>query len=258
MESFVKADLSHGVLTVTIDRAEKRNALSQALLAALRETFAHWADDSSVAVAVLKGAGERSFAAGGDLKELASVRTQDEAMQFSTSAHAALDGIRRFPVPVIAALNGDALGGGAELAMACDIRIASEQARIGFLQSKLNIATAWGGGTDLVAAIGIGRALELLCTARILGPGEAEAFGLVSARAAAGEAFDAFVTRFVAIYASQRPLVMRAFKALSVAHRFGHSAEARAASESAHFVPTWTSEDHWRAAERALDRTQRA
>jgi enoyl-CoA hydratase len=252
MQTFVQADLSQGVLTVTIDRAEKRNALSRALLAELGATFARYADDGILAVAVLRGAGDRSFAAGGDLKELESVRTTNEAMEFSTSAHTALEAIRRFPVPVVAALNGDALGGGAELAMACDLRIASDRARIGFLQSKLNISTAWGGGTDLVGAIGIARALELLCTARVLGPGEAEAFGLVSARADAGEAFDAFVARFVAPYASQRPLVMRAFKALSVAHRYGHSAEARAASESAHFVPTWTSDDHWRAAERAL------
>ncbi len=257
MQSSVKAEVSRGVLTVTIDRAEKRNALSRAILAALRETFARHADDPALAVAVLKGAGDRSFAAGGARKELASVRTAEDAMEFSTSAHAALNAIRRFPLPVIAALNGDALGGGAELAMACDIRIASQTARIGFLQSKLNIASAWGGGTDLIAAIGIARALELLCTARVLGPGEAEAFGLVSARAEADESFDAFAARFVAPYASQRPLVMRAFKALGVAHRSGHSAEARAASESAHFVPTWTSEDHWRAAERALDRTQR-
>jgi len=95
MESFVKADLSDDVLTVTIDRAEKRNALSRAILAALRETFARWSNDGAVTVVVLKGAGERSFAAGGDLDELASVRTHDDAMAFSTSAHADLDAIRQ-------------------------------------------------------------------------------------------------------------------------------------------------------------------
>src|SRR3546814_2358734 len=81
---------------------------------------------------------------------------------------AVLEKLRSFPAPVIAALNGDAFGGGAELAMACDLRIAAGHARIGFLQGKLAISTAWGGGPDLFAALGISRALRLLARAEIL------------------------------------------------------------------------------------------
>jgi len=258
MESYVKAAVSGGVLTVTIDRADKHNALSRSILADLGAAFDRFAGNADIAVAVLTGGGDRSFAAGGDLRELSAVRTADDAMAFSVASRAALDRIRLFPLPVIAALNGDALGGGAELALACDMRIASVRARIGFLQSKLNIATAWGGGGDLVAAIGAARALELLCTARIVDGPEAAAWGLFSARASENEDFAEFVARFVAPYAAQRPLVMRAFKALCVAQRFGAPAGERARSESAHFVPTWTSDDHWAAADRALDRAKRA
>jgi enoyl-CoA hydratase len=258
MDSHVKAGISGGVLTVTIDRAEKHNALSRSILAELGAVFARFATDPEVAVAVLTGAGDRSFAAGGDLRELSAVRTADEAMAFSVTAHQALDSIRCFPLPVIAALNGDALGGGAELALACDLRIASSRARIGFLQSKLNIATAWGGGNDLVGTVGVARALELLCTARIVDSVEAVSWGLFSARAATDEHFDAFVSAFVAPYAGQRPLVMRAFKALCVARRSGMSPDERARSESVYFVPTWTSDEHWAAADRALDRMKRA
>jgi enoyl-CoA hydratase len=258
MDSYVKAGISGGVLTVTINRVEKHNALSRAILTEIGAVFERFAPDPDVAVAVLTGAGDRSFAAGGDLRELSAVRSADEAMAFSVTAYQALDRIRRFPLPVIAALNGDALGGGAELALACDLRIASSGARIGFLQSKLNIATAWGGGDDLVGVVGAARALELLCTARIVDGMEAVAWGLFSARAAPGERFDAFVSGFVAPYAAQRPLVMRAFKALCVARRCGMTPADRANSESVHFVPTWTSGEHWAAAELALDRMKRA
>src|SRR3546814_1013392 len=93
---------------------------------------------------------------------------------------AVLEKLRSFPAPVIAALNGDAFGGGAELAMACDLRIAAGHAQIGFLQGKLAISTAWGGGPDLFAALGISRALRLLARAEILSAPRALDWGLRS------------------------------------------------------------------------------
>ena len=166
-----------GVFRVIINRAEKRNALSRAVLDDLRRMFEAHATDESLRVATLTAAGSQSFAAGGDLRDLASVRTLEDAVAMATQARTALDAIRRFPVPVVAALNGVALGGGAELAVACDLRIAAAHAGIGFVQGQLNISTGWGGGIDLMRLLGPARALAVLGRGEVLGAAQAHALG---------------------------------------------------------------------------------
>ncbi|HXR34313.1 MAG TPA: enoyl-CoA hydratase/isomerase family protein [Candidatus Binataceae bacterium] len=135
-----------GVLRVTINPPTKRNALSRSLLKDLGEVFAASSSDQYLKAAVLRGSGELCFAAGGDLHELSAIGTAEGAEAMASEVKASLDNIRRFPLPVIAALNGDAMGGGAELALACDMRIAASHARIGFVQGRINITTACGGG----------------------------------------------------------------------------------------------------------------
>ncbi len=239
-----------GVLRVTIDRAEKRNALSRALLGELRDVFERGASDGSVRLAVLTAAGDRSFAAGGDLRELASVRTEEEAFMMATEARAALDAVRGFPVPVIAALNGVALGGGAELAVACDLRIAAAHAGIGFVQGRINVSTAWGGGIDLMRLLGPARALAVLARGEVIPAAQAQALGLVEAVAEADEPFEAFVARFVAPLARQAPQVMRAFKAQAIAEGLGRPRAEREQAEARLFSLTWAHDDHWTAVDR--------
>jgi enoyl-CoA hydratase len=243
-----------GVLTVTLRRPEKRNALSRALLAELAQTFTRWREREDIAVAVLTGEGDKAFASGGDLKELSALRGEAESLAFAEETRAALDTIRRFPVPVVAALNGDALGGGAELALACDLRIAAHRARIGFLQGTLNISTAWGGGTDLFWLVGPARALLLLSTAEVLDPDRALDLGLIDAVADAAEPFAAALAGFVARLAARRPQVARAFKSLAVAHRYGAPAAEMAAVEARAFARTWVHADHWAAVEAVFNR----
>ena len=196
MSELVATAFEDGVLHVTLSRPEKRNALSNALIAAIGATFSKWSERDDVSMAVLTGAGDKAFASGGDLKELESLRGEADAVAFAARTRAALDTIRRFPVPVVAVLNGDALGGGAELAMACDLRVAMPHARIGFLQAKLNIATAWGGGTDLFNIVGPSRAMRLLTTAEVLGAADARQLGLVDAVAPEGMAAAGFVKSY--------------------------------------------------------------
>ena len=117
-------EVRHDVLTLTINQPEKRNALSMDLLDALGSALASYAENEAIKVAVITASGDRCFAAGGDLKELDAIRSTDQAEAMSKRGRRALDQIRNFPLPVIAALNGLALGGGAELAMACDLRVA--------------------------------------------------------------------------------------------------------------------------------------
>lgn len=135
-----------GILRVTVDRPERRNALARETLRELKTVFEIHAAQPDLRLAVLSGAGELAFCSGGDLVDLDDVRDQEATEQFAAEATAALDAIRMFPVPTIAALNGLALGGGAELAVACDMRLAASHAGIGFVQATLNISTAWGGG----------------------------------------------------------------------------------------------------------------
>lgn len=241
------------VLTVTLRRPEKRNALSRPLIAELARTFTQWRDREDIAVAVLTGEGVKAFASGGDLRELGAVRSEADALAFAEETRTALDTIRRFPVPVVAALNGDALGGGAELALACDLRFAASHARIGFLQGTLNISTAWGGGTDLFRLVGPARALLLLSTAEALDAPRALSLGLIDAAADGAEPFAAALAGFVARLA-RPPQVARAFKSLAVAHRYGAPAAEMAAIETRELVRTWVHADHWAAVEAVFNR----
>ncbi|MDP6691338.1 MAG: enoyl-CoA hydratase/isomerase family protein [Alphaproteobacteria bacterium] len=246
----LRIETRQGVLYVLIDRAEKRNALSRSVLDQLGAAFSAAADDDGLSAAVLRGAGDKSFAAGGDLRDLASVRTLAEAEEMSLQAKAALEAIRRFPVPVIAALNGDALGGGAELAAACDFRVFAPHARIGFIQGRLNITSAWGGGIDLMRLVGPARALRMLSRTELLTAGDAMAIGL--ADAVGDEDLDGALSAFLKPMLKQSPHVMRAFKALNLAQRNGASRQELLDLETSNFAAAWVHDDHWDAAEGIL------
>jgi enoyl-CoA hydratase len=238
------------VLHVTIARPEKRNALNNETLEALRDVFALPPED--LAAALLTGRGEKAFAAGGDLRELQALDTAPAIEAQSRIACAALAAIRAFPVPVVAALNGDALGGGAELALACDVRVAASHARLAFLQGTLALPPAWGGGEDLLHAVGPARAIELLASSRMLSAPEALALDLVQFVAPAGASFEDWTAQWLATWSHQRPQVMRAVKAGVRAMREGVAPQARAARNVAAFVECWLHPDHVQAADRRI------
>lgn len=244
-------DLQDQVLTLTINRPEKRNALNLALLDELGETLRAQTESTTLKCAVITAAGDRCFAAGGDLKELDAFRSNEQALQMSQRGRAALDAVRQFPVPVVAGLNGLALGGGAELAMACDLRIASANAEIGFLQGQLNVTTAWGGAIDLIAAVGYQRALDLLLAARRIPAAQAEQIGLVSRVCQHDESLAAATTESIAPYLERSVGVARGFKALCSAYRSGLHAMLSDV-EQAQIVKTWVHDDHWQAAADAI------
>jgi enoyl-CoA hydratase len=240
------------VLYVTINRVEKHNALAISIIDEIGMTFRAAAKDETLVAGVLRGAGEKTFAAGGDLRELAGLRTEPEAEQMAIDAKAAFNAIRDFPVPVIAGLNGNAFGGGAELAVSCDFRVAAAHARIGFVQGRLALATAWGGGPDLLDLVGRARGLRLMSTGEMLDPATALEIGLYDAAGPAGEPFDETIERFLAPIRNQKPQSMRAFKAVSDSHRRGTTRAQMQEIETDMFVKTWVHDDHWEAAEKVL------
>jgi enoyl-CoA hydratase/carnithine racemase len=239
--------LVDGVLRVTIKREEKRNALSLGVLERVREIFTEAATRADLRLAILTGAGDKAFASGGDLVELADKKTVEAARALSLHGKAALNAVRRLPVPVVARVNGVALGGGAEFALACDMRFAAAHAAIGFIHSKLGISPSWGGSADLMRLVGSAAATQMLTRAEILKAPEALALGLFNG-AAVDEDFDAAFDGFVAPMLKQPPQVMRAIKAAALIERLRGLGEAHDV-ETGHFAITWTHDDHWAAAD---------
>lgn len=243
-----------GVLYVCINRPEKRNALSMATLDAIAAAFDDAVSESDLRLAVLTGSGDKSFAAGGDLKELASVKGEAAAVAMATHAKQALNAVRNFPLPVVAALNGDALGGGAELAMACDMRVAASRARIGFIQGKLRITSAWGGGVDLMRLVGTATALQMMTRMEVLEPSQALARGLYNVAADARTSLDDTLEAFIAPMRGQSPHVMRSFKAMAL-HLRQSNREEIDLLETNNFGFAWAHPDHDRAVDRLLSKT---
>jgi len=235
------------MLVVTIARPDRRNALSRPTIAALGAVFARHAEDPGVLAAAITGMGDKSFAAGGDLKDLDSIRTRDDAATMSRDTRAAFDAIRAFPVPVVAALNGDALGGGAELAVACDFRVAAAHARIGFVQGRLGITTAWGGGPDLIALVGAQQAKWLGLSAQVLSAPSAAAIGLIDSVASPDDPLMVAVDRLLAPILTQPRQVLTSIKALNRAARAGVPRAALDRLETDLFAQAWISDDHWAA-----------
>jgi enoyl-CoA hydratase len=243
-----------GLLIITIDRAAKRNALDGNTLRRLDAIFAAAADNMSVKLAVLTAAGDKHFAAGGDLRELSAIRDLEGAAEMSNATREILERIRSFPVPVVAALNGDALGGGAELAVACDLRIAAAHSRIGFIQARLAITTAWGGFYDLTALVGVAGALSLLCRSEMVAAAEARTIGLVNYVAAAERPFDIAIQEYCRPILEKPRHVLAALKTMAQARREGLACEKFKDLETSLFSRCWIDEAHWRAADEALPR----
>src|SRR5256886_6274553 len=175
----VKAEIRDGILYVTIDRPKVLNALNAQTVEEIYKVFAEGRDDASVRAVILTGGGEKAFIAGADINELA-VKTPVTGKETSERGQFILSFIEKFPKPVIAAINGFALGGGCEIALACHIRIASEKMQIGLPEVTLGIIPGYGGTQRMARLLGKGKALELICTGDRVGAAEAERIGLVN------------------------------------------------------------------------------
>jgi enoyl-CoA hydratase len=169
-----------GVATVTIDRPEALNALDVATLTELRDRLRELADDASVRAVVLTGSGEKAFVAGADIKYMSGL-DPEQAKGWGALGHEAGRLLETMPKPTIAAINGFALGGGCELALACDIRYASARAKLGQPEINLGIVPGWGGTQRLARICGLGAAKDLVFSGRTIDAEEALRIGLVSA-----------------------------------------------------------------------------
>jgi len=176
----VEVTIDGGIATVTLNRPDALNAFNTQQLKDAVAALVSIKGNRTVRAVILTGAGERAFAAGADIKEMASL-DREGAMEFGRLGRAVTRGMETLPQPVIAAVNGFAMGGGCELALSADIRIASENAVFGQPEVGLGIPPGWGGTQRLVRAVGPGIAAEMILTGRRVKADEALRIGLVNA-----------------------------------------------------------------------------
>jgi enoyl-CoA hydratase len=174
------------VAVLTINRPDALNAFDLGTLTELRDRLRELSEDDDVRVVVLTGAGDRAFAAGADIKYMSALEVE-EAKEWGALGHEVGRLLETMPKPTIAAINGFALGGGCEVALACDFRCASSSAKLGQPEVNLGIIPGWGGTQRLARAVGIGVAKELVLTGRIVDADEALRIGLVNAVYEPGE-----------------------------------------------------------------------
>lgn len=219
----LEIDASTGIASITLQRPEAMNALSRILATELSAVCAQLQTASDVRVVIVAGAGDRAFSAGADLRERRSL-SASERTGHTLLIESAVEDVAALPMPSIAAIRGYALAGGAELALACDIRIASDDASLGFPEVKVGIFPGAGGVIRLPRLVGDGTARDLLFTGRTVSASEAHRIGLVDRLAPRDELANAAqeVARNIA---SNAPLAVRAIK-LALRRNLGQTHES--------------------------------
>lgn len=242
----VVLDMGERVARLTFNRPEARNAISPLVIAdltvALDELERWCASSERAAAVVVTGAGDRAFVAGADLRYLESISSREEMAAFSRTMQEALARLEDLPVPVIAALEGPALGGGTEVAWACDVRVMAEPAYFSFKYARVGVVPGWGGCRRLVSLVGPARAVLLTTTAAEVSSAEAVRLGLVEEVVPAGRAVVS-AQAWAEQMASLAPLSVRELKRL-LRHAAGASRDDSAELETETFVRLWASTDH--------------
>lgn len=225
----------NGTLLLTVSREKKLNALNLETITEIGQAFDQIASNPEVKGVIVTGAGDRAFVAGADISEIAEL-SQADAQRFATNGQDTFAKIEQCPKPVVAAVNGFALGGGCELAMACHFRVASEDAIMGLPEVSLGIIPGYGGTQRLSMLIGRGRALELTMSAQKIDAATAERYGLVNhvtPKAALIEKCESILKK---IYANGPVAISKAIEAVNALYEEGgakgYNVEARAFGEA--------------------------
>ncbi len=244
----------NGVAVLTFNRPEALNALTLAAMEGFQQAVHSLVDDSSLRVVIITGAGDKAFCSGGDLVELSQHETEAGAKHFIGLMTDALLHLEQLPIPVIAAINGFALGGGSEISLACDLRIVDEHVKMGMVQINNGLTPGWGAGQRLLRIVGYSQAMELLLKGTILRADDLVALHLVNEVAPAGKAFER-AQQFADEIAARPPQVVRGIKTLLQAG-MTHSYEEALKIEHDLFPPLWIDEPHIQAVRRFLKRQE--
>lgn len=232
---------------MTFNRPDARNALDLESMMQFSQMIDVLAADTGLRVLILTGAG-RSFCSGVDLEAFRDEAGEQDGQRISELMGDALYRMEQLPVPVIAAVNGYALGGGAEVALACDLRVLDRRARIGFVHSRLALTPAWGSGQRLVRLVGYARAMEILLQARPMNAHDLQVLGLANQVAAEGKALDAALD-MAQLILTRSPDVVSGIKQQLQAS-WQHPYEDALRFERAMFGPLWAGPAHQQAVDK--------
>jgi enoyl-CoA hydratase len=236
----IQTALEDGVATVTVARPEALNALDLETLTALCDELRKLADHDAARVVVLTGAGDRAFIAGADIKYMSGLQPE-QARDWGALGHEAGRLLETMPKPTIAALNGFALGGGCELALACDLRLAASTARLGQPEINLGIIPGWGGTQRLARVAGIAVAKDLIMTGRTVDAEEAFRLGVVNAVYEPGELMERTLET-ARLLASKSPVALAAAK-IAINHALQGDHDENLRREGSDFGGLFASED---------------
>jgi enoyl-CoA hydratase len=245
--SILVSQENNGVVVIRFNRPQALNALNLEAMMRFRHAVRSLSQESNLTAVILTGAGDDAFCSGGDLLELRDKLSEEDARHFITIMGEALLFLERLPVPVIAAINGYALGGGSEIALACDMRIVDEKVKMGMVQINMAVTTGWGAGQRLLRLLGYSKTMELLLKGEVLRAEELLQFGLANDVTEKGMAFERAMS-FANEIAARPPKVVRGIKALLQAglHQSYHKALY---IEKEIFPPLWVDEAHVQAVE---------
>lgn len=211
MDKLIILERQNTIALLKLNRPESRNALCSALLSELAQIITKLKDDKNMRAVVITGAGDKAFCAGADLKERVGM-SDEETLVFLSLIQNTFQSLFELPMPVIAAINGDAFGGGLELALACDIRVAAHSAQMGLTECSLGIIPGAGGTQRLPRIIGIAKACELIFTSKRLNSEEALNIGLINYRSQPSESALEIAHNLALSIANNAPLAVRAAK----------------------------------------------
>lgn len=242
MAEVVKQERRGSALILTIDRPEAGNSLSADVFESFIEILDGSESDTSLRAVIITGAGDRFFCTGGDVKRYALLETRDELREVMSLARRAFKRFESFPAPIIAAINGYAIGGGFELLVATDLRVAAPTAKISMPQVRLGIISGWEGYERMVRDIGFTRAMQVATTGERYSAEEALRLGIINAIAEDGDVVGAAM-KFVAEIEKAGPLALAVAKAVIHEAAKGPPEKAEALAIE-RYVDLWFTEDH--------------
>lgn len=248
-------DEQHGVLLFTLNRPERRNAINDEVMEGFKEVINYVHTHSSVRFLVITGAGNKAFCSGGDLAEFHSLVTEEQAFTMLSKMAEILYDWATLPVPTIALINGAAVGGGCEIATACDFRIVSREAKCGFIQGTLAITSGWGGATYLFErGLRHDYAMKMLVDAQTYDSGQLDEVGWAT-KVYDGDKFEA-LNQFIEFMRNINPGVHKAYKEIEIRKWAEKNLKQRVMEEVAECAKLWEEDAHIQAVQRFLSKSK--
>ena len=246
----VKTVVGESILQLTINRPDKRNAISYEVMDELDAAIEMASADERIKILLIRGAGEQAFCSGGDLSEFHALETEEKAFSMLSKMGQVLYKLATFPKPTIAYINGTAIGGGCEIATACDIRIAKQDAKMGFVQGNQAITTGWGCGTILMEKLPASNALSMLWSANVIFAEEAKELGFISEVIECDEQVLSYLDK----YNDKQSEVLQAYKSMLVRKWEQTNLEERMMEEIKLCAKLWEKEEHMLAVKQFRER----